>query len=204
MNPLVVGITGGSASGKSTFAEALGRSLDDLSPVIVNQDRYFRNWMDYPEEVRESVRTANHPRAILWDALRDQIARLKAGKPISEPAKGTRASDRGGEEKSFGPSSLVIVEGHLIFWHKPLRDLLSLRIYIDADPHERVLRRMLRDTNRRGNLEQAVSWYRRDVLPNFPIYTAPTRRFADVVVPFDQHNQAALEVIASGLRKMLE
>ncbi|NKB67352.1 MAG: AAA family ATPase [Candidatus Latescibacteria bacterium] len=204
-NPLVVGITGGSAAGKTTFARALVEAMPDVRCTILNQDRYFRDWSDYPPDQREGVRTANHPRAVLWERLVEHVGTLAAGGAIEEPVSGTRARSQGLTVERHQAGDLVVVEGHLILGCEPLRDLLNLKIYLDVDPHERVLRRLLRDTSgeRGGNLETAVAWYRRDVLPNFPVHTEPSRRHADLVVPFDRGNEVAIQLLAAGLRDML-
>ncbi|MDA0711564.1 MAG: uridine kinase [bacterium] len=200
----VVGISGGSAAGKTTFADALVQKLAPLDVVTLNQDRYFRDWADVQEATREAVRTSNHPRAVLWDALTDHVQTLKTGRPITVPIPGTRAMARGELSTTIISSPLILVEGHLIFTCEPLRDLMDLKVYLDVDAHERVLRRMLRDTSR-GNmdLEKAVAWYRRDVIPNFPVHTEPTRMFADLIVPFEGEVDRAIAVIASGISGMM-
>jgi len=199
--PLIVGISGGSASGKTTFANALCEALLDFNPVLLNQDRYFRDFSDLPEAEREEARTSNHPRAVRWSALVDHLKCLLSRQTIVEPAPGTRARQRGIEPAPIEPSDLVIVEGHLLFCSDEVRSLLDIKLFIEADTHERVVRRMLRDTQAgRMNLEQAVAWYRRDVIPNYPVHTAPTRRYADLVVPFDAMNENAIRLTALGIR----
>lgn len=201
---LVVGITGGSAAGKTTFASALVDALHPLPIVTLNQDRYFRDWDDVPEKEREAQRTSNHPRAVLWDHLTQHVQALKAGEAIAVPIPGTRAMKRGETPTTIESCPLVLVEGHLVFGHEPLRALMDVKVFLDVDTHERVLRRMLRDTSR-GNmdLEAAVAWYRRDVIPNFSVHTEPTRRFADLIVPFEGEVDRAIEVIANGIKGML-
>ena len=202
--PFVVGIAGGSASGKSTLARRLAGQLADLNPVVLNQDRYFRDWTEYPPDERASVRTSNHPDAVLWPALAAQVSRLVDRVPCTEPLPGTSAAFRGACERTVAPGDVILVEGHLILGHAPLRDLLDLAIYVDVDPHERVLRRMLRDTTRGGmTLEEAVAWYRRDVIPNFPTHTEATRRHADLIVPFENRDGKAAAFLAAGLREMM-
>lgn len=200
----VVGICGGSAAGKTTFAEALVKKMNPMDVVTLNQDRYFRDWSDIPEAEREAARTSNHPRAVLWDSLVLHVATLKQGESISVPIPGTRAMSRGETPREIESAPLVLVEGHLIFSHSNLRDLLDLKIFLDVDTHERVLRRMLRDTSR-GNmdLEGAVAWYRKDVIPNFPVHTEPTRKFADLIVPFEGEVDRAIEVVANGIRGVM-
>ena len=202
--PITVGIMGGSASGKTTFASALAEELADCSPVVLNQDSYFRDWSEYSEAERERVITANHPDAVLWDALISDIKQLRERNPINVPTPGTRAARRGDESTSVQPSDVVIVEGHLIFWSEDLRDLMDIKLFLDVDAHERVLRRMLRDVAQRGgDLEWAINWYRRDVLPNFPVYTEPCKQYADLVIPFQNDNPVALHTLVAGIRNRI-
>ena len=203
IRPITVGIMGGSASGKTTFATALADVLSDYSPITLHQDSYFRDWSEYPPEEREKVVTANHPDAVRWEALIADVEKLRSRNPIETPAPRTRAAHRGDEKKVTQPSDVVIVEGHLIYWNEHLRDLIDIKLFLDVDAHERVLRRMLRDVGKSGNLEGAINWYRRDVLPNFPIYTEPCKQYADLIIPFLNDNQIALHTVAAGIRAQL-
>ena len=199
--PVTVGISGGSASGKTTLATTLAKELKEFSPVILHQDYYFRDWSEYPPEEREKVITANHPDAVRWEALLGHIRQLVARQPIETPPEGTRAFARGDASATIQPSDLIIVEGHLILWDTALRDLMDVKLFVDVEPHERVLRRLLRDVAQRGgDLEGAVAWYRRDVIPNFPIYTESCKAYADIIVPFRDENPVALQIIVAGLR----
>lgn len=199
--PITVGIMGGSASGKTTFSNALAEQLAEFSPVILHQDAYFRDWSEYSEAERARVITANHPDAVLWDSLITDIEKLRARETIEIPTPGTRAAQRGDENLHVQPSDIVIVEGHLIFWSENMRALMDIKLFLDVDAHERVLRRMLRDVAQRGgDLEWAINWYRRDVLPNFPVYTEPCKQYADLVIPFQDDNPVALHTLVAGIR----
>lgn len=201
---LVVGISGMSGTGKTTFARALCAQLDDLRPVLLHQDRYFTDWSSYPPEERERLRTANRPDAVNWDALAAHLSGLRQGQPVTDPAPGTGAFARGEPPRTIEPSAVILVEGHLLFWDARVRELCDLKLFLETEPDERVLRRVVRDVIERGRpLEQVVAWYRRDVLPNYPTYTAPTRRYADLIIPHDSHNPRAVEVVAAGIRALI-
>ncbi len=202
--PITVGVMGGSASGKTTFANALGELLAEFSPIILHQDSYFRDWSEFTAEEREQVITANHPDAVCWDVLIADLEKLRSNTTIEIPAPGTRAANRGDDQQTIQPSDVVIVEGHLIFWNQELRELLDIKLYLEVDAHERVLRRMLRDVGTRSaNLESAIGWYRRDVLPNYPIYTEPCKKYADLIIPFLNENPIALQTVTAGIRTQL-
>ena len=100
---------------------------------------------------------------------------------------------------------MVILEGHLIFWHQQIRDLLQIKIYLDVDPHERVLRRLLRSADTPNfDLKWQIDWYRRDVIPNYSVYTEPCKKYADLILPFEENNGVGVEIIMDGLRKKLD
>ncbi len=203
VKPIIIGIMGGSASGKTTFATALAEELTEYSPITLHQDSYFRDWAEFTPEEREKVITANHPDAVCWDVLISDVEKLRAFKHIETPAHGTRAASRGDDKKIIQPSRVVIVEGHLIYWSEQLRNLIDIKLFLDVDAHERVLRRLLRDVGPSGDLEGAVKWYRRDVLPNFPIYTEPCKQYADLIIPFLNDNPVALYTVVAGIRTKL-
>ncbi len=205
--PITVGIMGGSASGKTTFAKVLVAQLAEFSPIILHQDAYFRDWAEYSAEEREKVITANHPDAVLWDVLIADIEKLRARSAIEVPAPGSRGAQREGKNSRVQPADadVILVEGHLIFWSTALRELMDIKVFLDVDAHERVLRRLLRDVaERESDLVWAIEWYRRDVLPNFPVYTAPCKRYADLVIPFEDENPVALQTLAAGIRARVD
>ena len=202
--PVTIGIMGGSAAGKSTLAKKLADRLSAFSPIVLNQDHYFRDFSEYSPEEREKVITANHPDVVLWDQLIDHLQRLSDRQSIQTPAAGTRMAQRQETVEIIEPSDLVILEGHLIFWSQKIRDLLQIKLYLEVDPHERVLRRMLRDvSDRGGDLKWQIDWYRRDVIPNYPTYTEPCKKYADLIVPFDRENGVATEMVIAGLLNQL-
>lgn len=200
-----IGITGGSASGKTTLARALAVHLQEHQPVILSQDRYFRDWSDVRPEDRERVRTANRAEAIAWPAYMEAVRKIQAGEPIEEPAPGTRARQYESEPFTVQPGRLLILEGLFVLWPEELRRLIDLAIYAEVDDSERILRRLSRDSRRRsGNLERSVAWLRRDVLPNFPVFTESTKRYADLIIPNLQPENRAVQLIALGVRSILQ
>jgi len=200
-----VAIAGGSATGKTTLARALATALDDLHPVILGQDRYFRDFAEYSPEERERVRTANHPDALLWQAFHAALDNLHDGKVIQEPVPGTRAFQRGDPVRSVGPAGLILVEGLFALWDERCRSVADVRLYTEVDDDERVLRRIHRDiTERDGQLDRIMAWYRRDVKPNFSIYTQATRRYADLVVPTDKPIEVAVGLLGPAIRALAD
>jgi uridine kinase len=201
----VVGISGGSASGKSTLAAALADRLAAFSPVVLNQDAYFHDWSGLPPAEREARMTANHPDAVRWPELEAHVRQLRDGAAVRTPVPGTRAAARGDHPGALGPTRLLIVEGHLIFGAAALRPLLDLKLFLDVPPDERVLRRMFREAvERGGDLERAIAWYRHDVLPHYRLHTEPTRQFADLVLPWTEPREEVIDLLAAGIGSQLE
>lgn len=196
--PLLVAITGGTASGKSTLAERLVARLGHLQPLVVHQDQYFRDWA--PEE-RERM-TRNAPEAVRWELLRADLARLAAGETIGPPP--PRRDRPGLSAEPRSPGRLVIVEGHLLLVDERVRALCPLKVYLDVPDEERVIRRLLRDTRVKGPeaLAGATAWYRKDVLPNHERHTAPTRLLADLVIPAAPVTDVAFEVVVAALESL--
>ena len=197
---LLVAISGATASGKSTFAEQLCGRLEDLAPVLLKQDHYFRDFLEVPESEREAAVTSNHPRAVLWDELVRHLDVLKSGGQVRVPVEGTRFRRRQ-EPNEVGPSRVVVVEGHLLFTDERVVSLADLKVFMDANVHERVVRRLLRDTKSGDtSLEKATAWYRRDVIPNVSVYSEPYAGIADIVVPFERDSRTAVDAVAAWVR----
>lgn len=198
--PVVVTICGGSGSGKSTLAAALAAELADLRPVVLEQDWYFRDFDEYDADVRESYRTANHPDAVLWPAFHAALESLAAGGTAKVPAPGTRRF-RQSPVELVGPGGLLIVVGLFTLWDRRCRSLADLRLFTEVNDDERVLRRLSRDVVSRGTtVERAVAWYRHDVQPNYPTYTAAFRARADLVVPTTYDVTNAVRAVGLALR----
>jgi len=193
--PVLVAITGGTSSGKSTLAVRLAERLRALSPAVVHQDHYFRNWS--PEEADR--RTANSPEAVRWEVLRTDLARLAAGLPVETPPRRARDVPDPGLRS---PGRVILVEGHLLLWDQAVRDLFHLKVYLDVPDDERIIRRLQRDTARGADLATVAAWLRRDVLPNHWRYTAPARAWADLLLPANPVSPAGCEALAVAIEHL--
>ena len=204
---LIVVITGGTSSGKTTLTKALAAELSDVSHVVLSQDTYFRDYSDLPESEREAARTANRPDAVNWAGLIPQLEALKRGEAITHPVPGTRAHARGDAPTQLGPGEVALVEGHLLLVEERVRELADLKVFVDCDVETRVLRRITRDTSRNPTdpeaLKRSLAWYTRDVLPNNQRYTTLQRGYADLIIPHDQPNPLAAPLLAAGIRHLL-
>ena len=201
---VLVAITGGTSSGKTTLTRALSEHLADLRPVVLSQDAYFRDYSMLPAAEQEAARTANRPDAVNWDALVPQLEALKRGEAISHPVPGTRAGARGDAPLRLEPAPVVLLEGRLLLVEERVRDLADLKVFVDCDVEVRVLRRIQRDTSRpAASLERSLEWYWRDVLPNNQRYTALQRGYADLIIPHERPNPLAYRLLAASIRSLL-
>jgi uridine kinase len=204
---LLVAITGGTSSGKSTLARALSAELSDVSHLVLSQDTYFNDLSHLREEERDAARTANRPDAVNWEALIPQLESLKRGDSITHPVWGTRAHARGDSPSSLGPVDVTLVEGHLLLVEERVRALADLKVFVDCDVEVRVLRRIARDTSRAPQdpeaLQRSLAWYWRDVVPNNQRYTNLQRGYADLVIPHDRPNPLAAPLLAACVRHLL-
>lgn len=191
---LVLGIAGGTGSGKTTITKKLVRCFgSDVS--VISHDSYYKEHhsMSYEERSRLNY---DHPNAFDTDLLVQAVKDLKAGKSVSCPVYDYTIHDRSEETVTIPPAKVVIVEGILIFSSRELCDLLDIKIFVDADADERILRRINRDVRDRGRtLENITSQYLATVKPMHEKYVEPSKRNADIIVPQGGHNKVAMDMI---------
>lgn len=200
---LVIGIAGGSGSGKTTVVKAIVRQLGGKVTVIP-QDSYYKDSSHLPLEERQKI-NFDHPDAIDFKLLCQQIRELKQGKTVEQPVYSYIVCERSKTETvTVEPSEVMIVEGILIFTHKELRDQLDIKIFVDADDDDRVLRIISRDLVERGRtLDMAVEHYLDTVKPMHLQFIEPSKRYADIIVPQGGHNQVAIDVLSATIEKAL-
>ena len=200
---LVIGIAGGSGSGKTTVVKAITRQLNGRV-VVIPQDSYYKDSSHLPMEERHKI-NFDHPDAIDWKLLCQQIRELKQGKTIEQPVYSYLTSSRSQTETvTVEPADVIIVEGILIFTCKELRDQMNIKIFVDADDDDRVVRIILRDIAERGrNIDTAVSHYCETVKPMHLQFIEPSKRYADIIVPQGGHNQVAIDIITTTVEQAL-
>ena len=200
---LVIGIAGGSGSGKTTVVKAITRQLSGRV-VVIPQDSYYKDSSHLPPEERQKI-NFDHPDAIDWKLLCQQIRELKQGKTIEQPVYSYLTCSRSQTETvTVEPADVIIVEGILIFTCKELRDQMNIKIFVDADDDDRVVRIILRDIAERGrNIDTAVSHYCETVKPMHLQFIEPSKRYADIIVPQGGHNQVAIDIITTTVEQAL-
>ena len=202
---LVIGIAGGSGSGKTTVVKAITEGLNAKRVVVIPQDSYYKDSSDLSDEEKRN-HNFDHPDAIDWELLCDQLSELKQGKTIRQPVYSYISCSRSKTETvTVEPADVIIIEGILIFTCKPLRDQMDIKIFVDADDDDRLMRVIARDIRERGkNVEWVMERYSNTVKPMYLQFIEPSKRFADIIIPQGGHNKVGISVIINTVEKALE
>ena len=200
---LVIGIAGGSGSGKTTVVRALTEQLNE-KVVVLPQDSYYKDSSHLPLEERQKV-NFDHPSSIDFQLLAEQLAQLKEGKTIEQPVYSYLTCSRSKTETvTVTPAEVIIIEGILIFTCAELREQMDIKIFVDADDDDRLMRIMVRDIEERGrDMEAVMSRYSKVVKPMYLQFIEPSKRYADIIIPQGGHNKVAIEIIAATIEKAL-
>lgn len=197
LGTLVIGLAGGTGSGKTTVARAVVAAAGEANALLLPQDAYYRAQGDLPFEQRE-LTNYDEPSAFDTDLLVEHVDALKAGRAVQRPRYDFTRHDRASDFVLTEPRPVVIVEGILVLHSAELRARMHLKVFVDAPPDERFIRRLERDVNERGRSAQSViSQYRRTVKPMHDLYVEPTKQHADLILPEGGSNRVALEVLTS-------
>lgn len=194
VDTIFIGIAGGTGSGKTTLTEHIKKRFGDEISVI-HHDNYYKDQSDMPFEVR-CRQNYDHPDAFETDLMVRHLKALKAGIPIQRPVYSYTEYNRTSETVEIKPTSVVIVEGLLIFQNPELRELMDIKIFVDTDADVRILRRIMRDVKERGrSIDSVVEQYLTTVKPMHEQFIEPSKRFADIIVLEGGHNLVALDMI---------
>jgi uridine kinase len=200
---LVVGIAGGTGSGKTTVVKEVVKRLPENEVAIIPQDAYYRDNSHIPLEDREEI-NFDHPDSIEFELLIEHIKALRRGEPVQQPIYSYLTSTRSEETVHVTPKSVVIVEGILILQNPRLRDLFDIKVYVDADTDDRLMRVITRDIEERGRtLENVLERYEKTVKPMHLQFIEPSKRYADIIVPQGGKNQVAINILTSIIEKNL-
>lgn len=203
---LVIGIAGGSGSGKSTVVKNITAQLKKQdNVVIIPQDSYYKDLSDKTDEYKRN-NNFDHPDAIDWDLLCEQLSELKAGKTVEQPVYSYISCSRSKTEKVIvHPAEVIIIEGILIFNCKKLRDQMDIKIFVDADDDDRLMRIMARDISNRGkDVHWVIERYSNTVKPMHLQFIEPSKRYADIIIPQGGHNKVAIDVLSALIDRATE
>jgi len=201
---LIIGISGGSGSGKTTVVKAIRKALGNKNVAVISQDAYYKDSSHIPPEERKNI-NFDHPDAIDWDLLCEQLTDLKEGKTINQPVYSYITSTRSKTQTiPVEPADVILVEGILVFSYKRLRHLMDIKIFVDAEPDERLMRIIYRDILERGrNMDTAFQHYKETVKPMHLQFIEPSKRYADIIIPEGGHNKVAIDIIVNTIEKAL-
>ncbi|MBM6754776.1 uridine kinase [Lactobacillus alvi] len=201
--PIVIGVTGGSGSGKTTVSQAIYDNLKGQSIQIINQDTYYNDQAMMTMEERKAV-NYDHPLAFDTDLLIQQLDALRHNQSIEMPVYDYKEYTRSAKTVHVEPQDVIILEGILILDDERLRDLMDIKVYVDADDDIRILRRIQRDMKERGRtLDSIISQYLKTVKPMYHQFIEPTKRYADIIVPEGGQNHVAIDILTTKVRDVL-
>lgn len=192
---LIIGIAGGTGSGKTTVVRKIVDTLPANTVAVIPQDSYYNDQSDLPLEVRKKT-NFDHPDAFEWPLLAHQIEELRQGRAIEQPTYSYLTCTRLPEMVHVEPHDVIIVEGIMALYDKKLRDLMDLKIFVDAEPDERLLRVIERDIAERGHpLEMLIDKYRNVLKPMHDEFIEPTKQHADIIIPNGGENVRAVAMM---------
>jgi uridine kinase len=203
-NCIFVGVAGGSGSGKTTVAHNLIKAFKSEDAVLVEQDAYYKELKELSIEERAKV-NFDHPESIEFELIKKHLMDLKNGKSIDRPIYDFKTHSRKEKMIKINPSKIIVIEGILILSIPEIRDMLDVKIFVDTDADEMLLRRIERDINERGRTFDSVKkQYLETVKPMYLEFCEPSKRYADVIIPRGGENKIAINMIIAKLKRYLQ
>lgn len=200
---LIVGIAGGTGSGKTTVVKKVMAGFSENEVALLPQDSYYRDNKHLPLRERQKL-NFDHPDSIEWSLLISHLLELKSGKAIGQPVYSYLSCTRSDQTIRVEPHKVIVVEGILILTQKEVRDLLDIKVFVDADPDDRLSRVILRDMAERGRTARAVLHrYDRTVKPMHLEFIEPSKRYADLIIPQGGENKVGIRLLTSLIRQYL-
>ncbi len=204
MKPVVIAVSGGSASGKTTVVLEILEKLKEKEVVIINHDDYYKDEVNLSLEERHKI-NYDHPDSLDNNLLINDLNDLLNGKTISKPLYDFVNFKRSEEKEIIEPKKVVIVEGILLLTDKRLRELADIKLFVELDDDLRFIRRLKRDINERGRtITSVIDQYLKTVKPMYHQFVEPTKRYADVIIPNNLKHDVAVDIIVSKIKEILE
>lgn len=199
----IIGIAGGTASGKTTVVKEIVNSLPKGEVVVIPQDSYYNDSSHIPVEERQFI-NFDHPDAFDWDLLVNHLSMLREGKAIEQPTYSYLTCTRGTETIHLEPRKIIIIEGIMALVNPKLRELMDLKVYVDADDDDRLIRLIRRDIIERGRTpETVISRYERIVKAMHNEFIEPTKKYADIIIPQGGSNEKAIIALQMAIQYFL-
>ena len=201
--PVIIGVAGGSGSGKTTVAMRVREMCPGQTIQIIHHDAYYHDSSHLPLEKRAEI-NYDHPNAFETNLLISHLRELRAGRTVEVPCYDYAQHSRLPQTETCHPADIVFVEGILVLESRALRELMDIRLYVDVDADERVLRRMKRDTTKRGRtMESVMEQYLTVVRPMHLQFVLPSKRYAHLIIPEGGHNKVAIDLIATKIQNII-
>lgn len=201
-NVIVIGVSGGSASGKTTVANRIKEEFKD-SVELLSHDFYYIPHDELPIEERAKL-NYDHPNAFDTERLIYDINQLKQLKPIDRPVYSYKEHTRLAETVRVNPAKVIILEGFMIFENTELRELMDIKVFVDTDADERLIRRIIRDVNERGrSLESVIAQYTNTVKPMHELFVEPYKKYSDLIIPRGGLNDVAIDMLIHRIKAIL-
>ena len=201
---LIIGIAGGTGSGKSTVVRKISENFKGSEIVVIPQDSYYKDNSHLPLEERLKL-NFDHPESIDFELLIEHLQQLREGKSVEQPTYSYITCTRGEETVKVEPAQIIIIEGILIFTNSELRKLIDILVYVDADPDDRLVRVISRDIIERGkSVENVLERYEKTVKPMHLQFIEPTKRYADLILPQGGHNKVGIDILIATIEKAIQ
>lgn len=201
--PVIIGISGGTGSGKSTVAQEIYKNFGESCITMIEQDSYYKDqsYLSLEQRIKTNY---DHPNAFDTDLLIEHLNKLMNGEIIEKPIYDFSIHTRSKKTIKVEPRDIIIIEGILVFQDVRLRDMLDIKIYVDTDADVRIIRRLVRDINERGRtVESVINQYLSVVRPMHMQFIEPTKKYADIIVPEGGQNKVAIDIITAKVKQLL-
>ena len=204
MKPLIIGIAGGTGSGKTTVAKKIAQALPQASVAFLDMDGYYRNFAHLPMDERRAINW-DHPEAFDLDLFVSHLEQLARGEPVDKPVYDFTTHVRSSRTERITPADVIVVDGILLFVDERVRALCDVKVFVDADADIRLVRRIQRDMSERDRpLEEILQQYLTTVRPMQQQFVEPSKRYADIILPRGGENAVAIEMILTTIQRRLD
>lgn len=201
--PIVIGVSGGSGSGKTSVTRSICDRFEDKSVLVIEQDFYYKDQSELPFEERLKT-NYDHPFAFDNDLLVEHLHQLLEHNPVEKPIYDFKRHTRSDDTMLVEPKEVIILEGILVLEDERLRNLMDIKVFVDTDADLRIIRRLLRDINERGRtIDSVIEQYLSVVRPMHLQFTEPTKRYADLIIPEGGENHVAIDIMATKIETIL-
>lgn len=200
---LTIGIAGGTGSGKTTVVSHILDELQHDEVDVIYQDSYYKDTSHLSFDERKEI-NFDHPKSIDFELLEEHLKILKSGKPVEQPIYSFKTHNRSGKTKTTCPRKVMIVEGILILTNPAIRKMLDIKIYVQTDSDERLIRRLKRDISERGrDIYEVVNRYQTTLKPMHQQFIEPTKEYANIIIPNNTYNNVAVEIVQTIIKERL-